>query len=67
MTARVAGGCHCGAVRFDATVPNSPELLDCNCSICARTGFLHLIVRHSDFALLSGKDDLASCFAGIVE
>ena len=60
MTARVAGGCHCGAVRFDATVPNSPELLDCNCSICARTGFLHLIVRHSDFALLSGKDDLAS-------
>ena len=60
MTVPIAGGCHCGAVRFEATVPNAPELLDCNCSICARTGFLHLIVPHSDFALLGGTDDLAS-------
>ena len=42
----IFGGCHCGAVRFEGTVENAPELLDCNCSICARTGFLHLIVPH---------------------
>lgn len=34
------GGCHYGAVRFEANVETSPEPLDCNCSICPRTGFL---------------------------
>ena len=56
----VAGGCHCGKVRFDAEVPERVDLLDCNCSICALTGFLHLIVPHADFHLLSGADDLTS-------
>ena len=60
MKAKIAGGCHCGAVRFEAEVENAPELLDCNCSICARTGFLHLIVPHQDFTLLKGESDLTS-------
>lgn len=57
---RVAGGCHCRAVRFEAEVPREIELLDCNCSICAMTGFRHLIVPHEDFRLLSGDDALTS-------
>lgn len=56
----VSGGCHCGAVRFEATTEPQPELLDCNCSICLRTGFLHLIVPHDQFNLLSGQDALTS-------
>ena len=56
----IAGGCHCAADRFEATVENTPELLDCNCSICARTGFLHLIVPHQDFTLLKGESDLTN-------
>ena len=60
MTCRIAGGCHCGAVRFEADVCKAPELLDCNCSICTRTGFLHLIVPHRDLILLSGADILTS-------
>ncbi|HEX2762468.1 MAG TPA: GFA family protein [Allosphingosinicella sp.] len=56
----VTGGCHCGAVRFAADAPRNPEILDCNCSICAKTGFRHLIVPHSDFRLLSGHAELAS-------
>lgn len=61
MTApTVHGGCHCGAVRFEAHVEAAPELLDCNCSICARTGFLHLIVPHQEFTLLKGEGDLTS-------
>ncbi|MBV8686466.1 MAG: GFA family protein [Alphaproteobacteria bacterium] len=56
----IAGGCHCGAVRFEAQVPRRVEVLDCNCSICARTGFLHLIVAHAAFRLLSGKDRLTA-------
>ena len=56
----VAGGCHCGAVRFAAKAAADATLLDCNCSICARTGFLHLIVPHDDFTLLSGAEALTS-------
>ncbi|MGB5724394.1 MAG: GFA family protein [Parasphingorhabdus sp.] len=60
MASTVHGGCHCGAVRFEANVETSPELLDCNCSICARTGFLHLIVPHQNFTLLNGEGVLTS-------
>ena len=57
---KVQGGCHCGAVRFEAQVPDQVEVLDCNCSICAKTGFRHLIVPHGDFRLLAGEGALTS-------
>lgn len=57
----VEGGCHCGAVRFGFTVAERDvELLDCNCSICSRTGFLHLIVPHASFSLIAGQDRLSA-------
>jgi hypothetical protein len=57
----VEGGCHCGAVRFRFALA-SPEvdLLDCNCSMCSRSGFLHLIVPHADFELLTPETALTS-------
>jgi hypothetical protein len=55
---RVSGGCHCRAVRFEAEVAESVEILDCNCSICAMTGFRHLIVPHADFTLVAGDSAL---------
>jgi hypothetical protein len=55
---KIHGGCHCKKVRFEAEVPRQVEVLDCNCSICAATGFRHLIVPHADFRLLSGGDAL---------
>lgn len=58
---KVEGGCHCGAVRFAAELPEPPvPALDCNCSICAMTGFLHIIVPHRDFALEAGDEVLTS-------
>jgi hypothetical protein len=51
------GGCHCGAVRFRVRVA-SHRALDCNCSICRKKAFLHLIVSESDFVLLAGADAL---------
>ncbi len=57
---RYEGGCHCGAVRFAVEAPESVEVERCNCSICAKSGFLHLIVPLSRFELLSGKDDLTT-------
>lgn len=56
----VQGGCHCGAVRFEIAVAPKVSLLDCNCSICAKSGLQHLIVPHGDFTLLSGADNLTS-------
>ena len=56
-----AGGCHCGAVRFVATLPDPPvPALECNCSICSMTGFIHIIVPHDDFTLEKGADKLTS-------
>jgi hypothetical protein len=55
---RHAGGCHCGRVRFEVEAPADLELLDCNCSMCARSGYLHLIVAASAFRLLSGAGEL---------
>jgi hypothetical protein len=54
------GGCHCGAVRFEVEVGAEPEVWLCNCSICAMTGYQHLIVTSSSFRLLSGADRLTS-------
>jgi hypothetical protein len=59
MTIRNAtGGCHCGKVQFQVRFADPPELLDCNCSICSKTGFLHLIVERADFTLERGADAL---------
>lgn len=57
---KVQGGCHCGAVRFEISVEPKASLLDCNCSICAKSGLQHLIVPHADFTLQQGRTSLTS-------
>ena len=53
------GGCHCGRVRFRVTA-DLDDVTYCNCSICAKKGFWHLIVPPENFELLSGADDLST-------
>ena len=53
------GGCHCGRVRFAVDAPAHLQVLECNCSICRMTGFLHLIVPAARFRLLAGADVLS--------
>ncbi len=36
-------------MRFEANAPAEIELIDCNCSMCHRTGYLHLIVPERGF------------------
>ena len=55
-----SGGCHCGAVRFEVEAPARIEAHECNCSICSRSGYLHLIVPGTRFRLLSGHEVLQS-------
>ena len=53
------GGCHCGRVRFEVLAA-SIRVTECNCSICSKSGYLHLIVPGDRFTLLSGRDVLTS-------
>ena len=53
-----SGGCHCGAIRFQVTLRQT-IVIDCNCSICQKKGFLHLIVPAVDFTLLRGETALS--------
>ncbi len=51
------GGCHCGAVRFEVEVTEYQAII-CNCSICEKKGFIHLIVPEKKFTLIKGLEDL---------
>ncbi|MGV2827252.1 GFA family protein [Myxosarcina sp. GI1(2024)] len=53
------GGCHCDAVRFQVRVDRY-RVEDCNCSICRKKGFLHLIVPPENFTLLRGENVLTT-------
>ena len=53
------GGCHCGCVRFRVTA-DLARVTECNCSMCTKKGFLHLIVEQPQFELLRGKDELTT-------
>lgn len=54
------GGCHCGAVAFEVLAPDEIEVQACNCSMCAKCGYLHLIAPKSRFRLLKGEDKLTA-------
>jgi hypothetical protein len=55
-----AGGCHCGRVRFEVEAPAHLEVAECNCSICAKVAYLHLIVPADRFRLLAGRNELTT-------
>jgi hypothetical protein len=52
------GACHCGRVRIEVDAPARIDAIECNCSICRMSGFLHLIVPASRFRLLQGAESL---------
>jgi hypothetical protein len=54
------GGCHCGRVRFEVTAPAKITVSECNCSICSKSGYLHLVVPAERFRLVSGADSLTT-------
>ncbi len=52
------GDCHCGAIRFEVDAAENFVAQSCNCSICQRIGFIHLIVPKNQFRLLQGQNNL---------
>ncbi len=54
------GGCHCGLVKFEVEADEVIECQNCNCSICSKSGYLHLIVAKSKFKLLQGEESIST-------
>jgi hypothetical protein len=58
MKKTYTGGCHCGAVRFEADMDLSQGTVKCNCSICSKGRAWLTGVAGSDFRLLKGADSV---------
>lgn len=54
------GECHCGEVAFKVNLPDNVVALSCNCSMCSKTGFIHLIVQNDDFKIERGAESLTN-------
>jgi len=55
---KYSGSCHCKKILFKFYSKNEVSVINCNCSICAPLRYLHLIIPHNDFFLLSNKKEL---------
>ena len=54
------GSCHCGAVKFEATLPNGlQELRRCNCSMCRRRGAVAASVELAGLTITKGEEKLS--------
>ena len=51
------GSCHCGRVRF-RVLADLDQASICNCSMCTKKGFVHVIVPPEQFELLAGEANL---------
>jgi len=56
----VAGGCHGRAVLLEVALPEVSEAHPSNFSMCARRGYVPLIVPEGRFRLVCGEDQITS-------
>lgn len=54
--------CHCQAVKIEMEANEPLTAVQCNCSMCDKSGFLHLLIPASRFRLVQGADNL-SCYS----
>jgi hypothetical protein len=47
-------------VRFEVMAPAAVGVTECNCSICAKSAYLHLVVPKERFRLLAGEESLTT-------
>lgn len=54
------GGCHCGAIRFKADVPEPMRGGRCNCSICAAKGVVMVPIAQHALQVTRGAETMAT-------
>jgi hypothetical protein len=58
MLKTYAGGCHCGAIRFEADIDLAAGTWKCNCTICAKNRLWSFEVGPQAMRLLAGAEYL---------
>src|SRR3954471_7163982 len=60
-TTKYAGGCHCGAVRYEVELAAADGLAGtmCNCTVCTKIASVGAIVKPAAFRLMSDDDSLS--------
>jgi hypothetical protein len=53
------GSCHCGRVAFDVE-GELEAVVECNCSICSKKGYLHWIIPRDHFRLRTPEDAIST-------
>ncbi|MGO4704674.1 GFA family protein [Microvirga sp. 2MCAF38] len=53
------GSCHCGKVAIEVET-NLEQVIECNCSICSRKGYLLTFVPRAALNVIRGEDELAT-------
>jgi hypothetical protein len=53
------GSCHCGNIAFEAE-GDLEQVIQCNCSICSKRGFLLWFVPRADFRLTTPVENYAT-------
>lgn len=53
------GACHCGAIQIEAS-GELEGLSVCNCSICARSAYIHWAIPPESFRLLTSEEAIAT-------
>jgi hypothetical protein len=59
-TQTYTGGCHCGAVRFEAELDLANGGSMCNCTICVKIAAVTQLIKPAAFRLIAGEASLLS-------
>ncbi|KAK5995677.1 Centromere protein V [Cladobotryum mycophilum] len=51
------GNCHCGAFVYEVEIPEIKSVFECNCSVCAKKGYLYLFPGRKNFKVVKGSED----------
>lgn len=58
-TAKYEGACHCGQISYEIE-GEIDQVIDCNCTICSKKGYLLWLVPGERLRFKSGEKELAS-------